>query len=71
MPRLAFQPDLSKYEPAAAAAPAPQHQVPTGEGTGFNPLLLCPIPKFSSNPDGLRQYYRGGVPQWRIFSPGQ
>ena len=71
MSRLDFQPDISKYEPVAetsrSMAPSPEA---TPEITGYNPSLVCPIPLFSSNPDGLRQFYRRGIPQSRLFSPG-
>lgn len=31
--------------------------------------LKCPLPLVQAEPDGLRQYYRGEVPQTRIVVP--
>ena len=34
----------------------------------FNPFLRSPLPLTSASPDSLRQYYRSGVPQTRIWA---
>ena len=69
--RIAAQPDLSKYEPVASQSQSPSHQIPTPELAGFNTFLVCPMPLVSANPDGLRQFYRSGVPQIRLVPPGR
>lgn len=73
MSRLSFQPDLSKYESlAVASADVVNHNPPAPPVTpGINTMLVCPIPLLSSTPDGLRQYYKTGVPQYRLVPPGR
>jgi hypothetical protein len=34
----------------------------------FNPFLRSPLPLTSASPDSLRQYYRSGVPQTRVWA---
>lgn len=48
----------------SAVNPAPALTVP-----GYNPFLRCPLPLVVAYPDNLRQYYRDGVPQTRMFIP--
>jgi hypothetical protein len=43
--------------------PAPEPTFPT-----YSRFLVTPLPAVSTfQPDALRQFYRGGVPQYRIF----
>lgn len=52
-------------QPALQGAAPPSDMQP-----GMNPMLRCPLPAISSNPDSLRQFYLGGkVPQMRVFPP--
>ena len=73
MSRLDFQPDLSKYERLnVASADVANHNPPAPSDTpGINTMLVCPIPLLSATSDGLRQYYKSGVPQFRLVPPGR
>lgn len=61
--------DLSGYvaserAPQSSAVPSPQ----TDLEPNFSPMMRCPMPPLSSNPDNLRQYYLGGkTPQYRLL----
>jgi hypothetical protein len=37
----------------------------------FNVNLKCPLPLIQAQPDGLRQFYRNGLPQSRVVMPYQ
>jgi hypothetical protein len=61
LPRDQFQ----EVQPAPATAnPTP----PLSDNFAMmNQFLRCPLPPIHSNPDSLRQFYRGGVPQYRLI----
>ena len=71
MSRLTAQPDLSKYERVEPVSAGVQHQVPTPQDSGYSSTLICPMPLVSAAPDGLRQFYRSGIPQYRLIPPGR
>lgn len=57
-------------------AEAPEHKSVTTFPTeaahpAYNRFLASPLPLIATyQPDALRQFYRGGVPQQRIFPAG-
>lgn len=60
----------SMYEPVEQSIPqsgfTSQPSFPS-----YNSFLATPLPLISTyQPDALRQFYRGGVPQQRIFPVG-
>ena len=74
MPALSTRMGVPNGMEAAPKAPVATPQFPpetTQEPTGSG-FMRCPMPPiFSSNPDSLRQFYKGGrIPQYRIWSQG-
>jgi len=73
MPTLAqatIAPPAGTYAPVDPAVRAPQGPPPVNESVpSFNPFLRCPYPLLQAYPDNLRQYYRGGIPQYRYIAP--
>lgn len=73
MPRIAQSQDvdLGRYGPAMAmmeGAPA-SNTVPAPPAVDApSPFMRCPMPAMSRSVDGLRQFYRAGIPQLRILS---
>lgn len=60
------QPDLGKLEPISPSRGA-SGSTPTQE-PGFNGYMRCPLPTpIVTDSDGLRQFYRGQIPQYRII----
>lgn len=58
-----FEPvEQEPFRAPAQMAPA----TPVGPGM----FTICPLPKIVAYPDGLRQYYRDGIPQQRVIPPG-
>jgi hypothetical protein len=50
---------------SGSAGPAPEPIYPV-----YNRFLATPLPIVATyQPDALRQFYRGGIPQQRIFPP--
>jgi len=59
--------DYTMLDPKANNNPPPVTDTPV-----YNQFIRCPLPQIStiSYPDNLRQFYRSGVPQTRIVTPG-
>jgi hypothetical protein len=71
----------------ARLIPLPPSPAPRDRGNGTMPLpdpmpgadqqpslnvyLKCPLPLIQAQPDGLRQFYRSGLPQSRVVMPYQ
>lgn len=61
---------LQNYQPVTPPIAPTIGQFQTQFPPTPNPIIRCPLPPLSSNPDSLRQYYvNGSVPQTRIFQP--
>ncbi len=58
--------NLEGYEQIAPSAPKPAPPVFDLQPT-FNPYMRSPYPISGSNPDGLRQFYQGTIPQNRLL----
>lgn len=57
-----------KFEPVPESV-TPVHNVPPVVSWGYNPMLVCPMPPLTGYTDALRQFYREGVPQYRVLAP--
>jgi hypothetical protein len=75
MPKIAESQnvDLSKYMRLESPAPAPAQAdgavPPPPAPDAPSAFMRCPMPPISRSVDGLRQFYRSGVPQTRLIAP--
>ena len=62
--------DRERFQPIEGQPTMPAMLPPTNDTMTMSPFLRCPLTPLTSNPDSLRQFYRGGVPQYRIIPIG-
>lgn len=55
--------DMSQYRPID---PPQNTGAPDVSKPEFNAFLRTPIPLINASSDSLRQFYRGGIPQYRV-----
>ena len=58
--------DLKPISFGKVTEAAPPIHVPIDEK---NPFLRSPMPRIDAAPDSLRQFYSGGIPQFRVMPP--
>jgi hypothetical protein len=64
--------DHNRFEPVEPTPRVnPPMPTPTPVASVRDMFLRCPLPPITSNPDSLRQFYRGTIPQTRILPMAQ